>query len=61
MNSKSQRQKRRDTALSSLDAAIEALNIAKDVLDMTPAKAALGSVTVILAMVRVSFLLVHVG
>ena len=59
MDTKAQRQKRRDTVLSSLNAAIEALNIVKDVLSMTPAKAALGSVTVILTMIRVGFILVQ--
>ena len=61
MNPKSQQQKQRDTTLSSLNAAIETLNIAKDVLSMTPAKAALGSVTVILTMIRVGFLPSHVS
>ena len=59
MDTKAQRQKRRDTVLSSLNAAIEALNIVKDVLSMTPAKAALGSVTVILTMIRAGFILVQ--
>ena len=35
--------------------------MAKDMLSTTPAEAALGSVTVILTMIRVGFLLVHVG
>ena len=59
MDTRAQRRKRRDTTLSSLNAAIEALNIAKDVLSLTPAKAALGSVTVILTMIRVGFILVQ--
>lgn len=61
MNPKSQLQKHRDTVLSSLNAAIDAMNIAKDVLSMTPAKAAFGAVSVILTMIRVSFHPVHVG
>ena len=54
-----QRQRRRDTVLSSLTVAIEAINTAKDALSITPAKAALSSVVVILTMIRVGFLLVH--
>ena len=57
MSTKSQRPKRRDVALSSLNAAIDAMNIAKDVLGMTPAKAAFGTVSVILTTIRVGFLL----
>ena len=56
MDAKSQRQKHRDTTLSSLNAAIDAVNIAKDVMSMTPAKAAFGSVSIILTMIRVGFL-----
>ena len=57
MNTKSQRPKRPDAIFSSLNAAIDAMNIAKDVLGMTPAKAAFGTVSVILTMIRVGFLL----
>ena len=55
MSTKSQRPKRPDAILSSLNAAIDAMNIAKDVLGMTPAKAAFGTVSVILTMIRVGF------
>ena len=58
MDSRSWQQRRRDTALSSLNLAIETTNIANGTLCMTPANAALGSVTVILTMIRVGFLLV---
>ena len=57
MDTKPQRSKRRDGALSSLSAAIEAMNLAKEVSSMTPAKAVFGSVGVLLAMIRVHFLL----
>jgi len=60
MDTKSQQPKRPDTTLSLLNAAIDAMNIAKDVLGMTPAKAAFGSVGVILTMIRVGFLLLRV-
>ena len=58
MDPRPQRPKRRDTVLSSLNVAIETMNIANDALSMTPAKAALGSVTVILTMIRVGSRLV---
>jgi len=53
MDANSQRQKGRGGALSSLNVAIEALNLAKEISDITPAKAAFGSVSVLLTMVRV--------
>jgi hypothetical protein len=61
MDKKSQQPKGRDRALSSLNAAIEAMNLAKEVSSMTPAKAVFGSVSVILTMIRVGFLLVRSG
>ena len=56
MNPKTQR--RRDGTLSSLNVAIEAINLAKEISSITPAKAVFGSVSVILMMIRVGFLLV---
>jgi len=53
--------KRRDVTISSLNAAIDALNLAKEAMGMTPAKAAFGSVSIILTMIRVGFRPVHVG
>jgi len=53
MDPKSQRQKEQGGALSSLNVAIEILNLAKEVSDITPAKAAFGSVSALLTMVRV--------
>jgi hypothetical protein len=58
MDPKSQRSKRQDVTLL-LNAAIEAMNLAKEVSSMTPAKAIFGSVSVILAMIRVGPLLVR--
>jgi len=49
-------EKRRDGVLSTLNVAIEAMNIAKDASSMTPAKAVFGSVSVLLTMIRVWFL-----
>ena len=60
MNIKAQQQKRRDNILSSLNAAIDALNIAGGVSDIIPAKAVFGTVSVVLTMIRVSFPLVYV-
>ena len=52
-------QRRRDGALSLLNAAIEAMNLAKEVSSATPAKAVFGSVSAILVMIRVGPLLVR--
>ena len=56
MDATSRRPKRRDGILSSLNAAIDAMNIAKDVMDLAPAKAVFASVSVILTMIKVHFL-----
>jgi hypothetical protein len=52
-------QRRRDGGLLLLNAAIEAMTLAKEVSSATPAKAIFGSVSVILVMIRVRFLLVR--
>jgi hypothetical protein len=52
-----QRRKRRDIVLSSLDVAIEASNLAKEFCSITPAKPVFASLSVILTMIRVNFLL----
>ena len=58
MDPDTQPPKRRDNVISSLNMAIEVLNIAKDVMSHTPAKAVFGSVSALLVMIRVySFLL----
>ena len=57
MDANSQRPKGRDGALSSLNMAIDALNLAKDIVDVAPAKAAFGSVSALLTMIRVRFCL----
>ena len=57
MDKKSQQPKGREGTLTSLNAAIEALNLAKEISGVPPAKAAFGSVSVLLTMVRVRFLL----
>jgi len=59
MDTKSQRPKGRDGTLSSLNMAIEALNLAKDISGIAPVKAAFGSVSVLLTMVRVCSLLLQ--
>jgi hypothetical protein len=58
MDPKSQRSKRQNVTLL-LDAAIEAMNLAKEISSMTPAKAVFGSVSIILTMIKVGFLLVR--
>ena len=49
--------KRWDNVISSLDVTIEALNLAKEILSITPAKAVVGSVSALLVMIRVHSLL----
>jgi hypothetical protein len=53
MASISQPQKGRDVALPTLDAFIQALNIAKDACGIPPAQIALGSASTLLTMIRV--------
>ena len=53
MDAKTQRPKRQDNSLSLLSAAIEAMNLAKEVSSATPAKAVFGSVSALLTMIRV--------
>ena len=55
MDARSER--RQDVTISSLNMAIEAMNLAKEVSSMTPVKAVLGSVSIILTVIRVSLLL----
>ena len=57
MEAKSQPPTEREGVISTLNGFIEVLNLAKEVASNTPAKAAFGSVIVILAMVRVSHFL----
>lgn len=59
MDPKPQRPKHRDAALSSLNAAIKLMNLAKGTSNLTVAMAVFGSVGVTLAMIRVGFLLVR--
>ena len=56
MTDKSQRPKERDGVLSTLNVAIDGLGFAKELVDMAPAKAAVGSVAILLTMIRVCFL-----
>ena len=57
MADKSQQPKGRDGVLSSLNMAIDALNLAKEASSATPAKAIIGSVAILLVMIRVCSLL----
>ena len=58
MEVESQQPKGREGAISALNAGIEALDRAKEASSITPAKRVFGSVSVVLALIRVSFLLV---
>ena len=60
MKVESQQPKGREGAISAFNAAIEALNHTKEVSSITPAKDVFGSVIAILALIRVSLLLVFV-
>jgi len=57
MEAKSQRPKDREGVISLLNVTIEALNLAKEISSVTPAKAAFGSVSTLLTMVKVRLLL----
>ena len=54
MNTEPQEPEEREGLTSALNAAVEAMNLAKEVSSITPAKAVFGAVSVILAMIRVS-------
>ena len=56
MTDKSKRPKERDDILSLLDVTIDGLNLAKELSSITPVKVVFGSVSVLLTMIRVSFL-----
>ena len=49
----SKRQKRQENVLTLLNVAIEALNLAKEVSSVTPAKAVFGSASILLTMIKV--------
>ena len=55
MTDNSQQPRERNGVLSSLNMAIEGLNLAKELASATPAKAVFGSVAILLTMIRVSF------
>ena len=57
MEAQSQRPKGREGTTSALNAAIEAMNLAKEISSITPAKAVFGVVSVILATIRVGLFL----
>ena len=57
MATKPQQPKGRDGAISSLSIAIDAMNLAKEISSPTPAKAVFGSVSILLTMIRVCYLL----
>jgi len=57
MTDKSERPEEQDGVLSSLNVAIDGLNLAKELSSITPAKAVFGSVAILLAMIKVTFIL----
>jgi len=60
MDIEAQQQKRQDNTISSLNLAIDALNLAGGVVDIMPAKAVFGTVSVLLVMIRVGFPLIYI-
>jgi len=56
MDTDAQRPRGQDTTYSSLNVTIEALNLAKDLSGIVPAKVVFGSVSSLLTMIRVCFL-----
>ena len=54
-SSKGQKRPSRESVISTLNVTIEAVNLAKEVSSVTPAKAVFGSVSVILTMIKVRF------
>lgn len=56
-----QRPNTRDTALATVNSAISDLNLAKETVSVTPAKAVFDSVSVLLTRIRVGIPLVYVG
>ena len=58
METKSRQPKGRKGIVSALNATIEAMNLAKEISTITPAKAVFGTVSIILATIRVSLFLV---
>lgn len=59
MADKSQRLRRRDGIVSSLNAVVDGLNLAEELSSITPAKAVFGSVSALLTVIRVIFLPAH--
>ena len=53
MEAKSQQPKDREGVISALNATIEAMNLAKEISSITPAKAAFGTVSALLTMLKV--------
>ena len=61
METESQQPKEREGVVSALNGFIEVFNLAKEISSNTPAKAVFGSVSVLLAMIRVSLSFSLVG
>jgi len=61
MAAKSQRPKGRENTVSLLNAAIDAMDLAEKISSITPAKAVFATVSVLLTMIKVCFLLFSDG
>jgi len=60
MDIAARQRKRRDNIISSLNLAIDALNLAGGIVNIVPAKAVFDPVSVLLTMIRVGFPLAYV-
>ena len=56
MEAESQQPKGREAAISALNEAVEAMNLAEKISTITPAKTTFGSVSTLLTLIRVCFL-----
>jgi hypothetical protein len=61
MTTTSQRPNGRENAVSLLNAAIDAMDLAEKISSITPAKAVFGTVSILLAMIKVRFLFFRCG
>ena len=59
MATESQRPKGREGVISALNGAVEAMNLAEKTSTITPAKTVLGSVSTLLALIKVCFLFLY--
>ena len=57
MEAESKRPKGQEAAISALNAAVEAMNLAEKISTIAPAKTVFGTVSILLTLIRVCFML----